>query len=152
MDSRAYAMRDRSPSGYEVMETIPSKQTVNQIKPKIRWRFRPKSLWPLLSWFLLILVVFKTVLFPLVEGVYKYISRSRYLEVLNQEYLALNTEFDTLTKNRDYMLTSAYVEERGHQIGMIKADEMQMVIVDELEEGSFAPYIHPRNRKIEIGD
>jgi len=121
-------------------------------KKKVRWRFKPKSAMPLFVWALLIFVVFKILLFPLAEGIIRYTAKTKELNDLKQEYQALNRQVVTMTKARNYMMTPAYIEERGHQIGMVKANETQMVVIDAGKDEDISALIAARRKPVEIGD
>lgn len=121
-------------------------------KAKVKWRFKPKSAWPMLTWGLVIFAVFKVLLFPLAEGVFRYSAKTKELNVLKQEYQTLSSQLATMNKARNYMMTPAYIEERGHQIGMVKANETQMVVIDAAEDEDIAALIAARKKPVEIGD
>lgn len=107
---------------------------------------------PLLVWALIIFVVFKILLFPLAEGVIRYTAKTKELNDLKQQYQALNRQVVTMTKARNYMMTPAYIEERGHQIGMVKANETQMVVIDAGKDEDISALIAARRKPVEIGD
>ncbi|HOJ78347.1 MAG TPA: hypothetical protein PLZ08_10950 [Bacillota bacterium] len=124
-------------------------------KRKVKWRFKPKSFWPFFLWGLLLFAFCKIVLIPLTEGLYNYFTKTNEIQALQAKYHSLERQLETMNRTRDYMLTSAYVEERGHQIGMVRPNETQMLVVesetnDALQNTQIIP--RRRNRSIEIGD
>lgn len=121
-------------------------------KKKIRWRFKPKSAWPFFTWLLVVFVLLKVLLMPLAEGVYRYTVKTKELNALKQEYQTLSSQLVTMNKARNYMMTPAYIEERGHQIGMVKANETQMVVIDAAEDEDISALIAARKKPVEIGD
>lgn len=124
-------------------------------KRKVKWRFKPKSFWPFFLWGLLLFAFCKILIIPLTEGLYNYFTKTNEIQALQEKYHSLEQQLETMNRTRDYMLTSAYVEERGHQIGMVRPNEMQMLVVEsETDEVMLNTQIIPRrkNRSIEIGD
>lgn len=121
-------------------------------KTKRKWRFKPKSSAPLIAWAVVLFILGKIVLFPLGEGIYNYILKTHELNALQKEYKNLDQQMATMTKNRDYMLTPAYILERAHQIGMVKANETQMVVVDGASDDEISKLTAQRGKKVEIGD
>jgi hypothetical protein len=97
---------------------------------KIKWRFKPRALGSLITLGLLLFCAGRLVVVPLIEGVCHYSSKTRELAELQRRSQILQKRLIALEKTRTYMETDAYVEEKGHQIGMIKQNESQMVVVD----------------------
>lgn len=120
-------------------------------KYKLKWRFKPKFSGVLL-WILLLTMFFKMLLLPLAEGIFGLIASSNKVHAMQAEYEQMNAEYTKMGKSRDYMLTSEYVEERGHQLGMVKENETHMVLVDESGDINLSRYLANRQRKVEIGD
>ncbi|HYH01979.1 MAG TPA: septum formation initiator family protein, partial [Bacillota bacterium] len=108
----------------------PEEYRVLHSKKRIRWRFKPRSIWTLFTWGLALFLVCRILVFPFVEGVSNYFSKSSELSRLQQRYKDMHQQLVSLKKNHAYMQTNAYVEERGHQIGMIKPNESRMVVAD----------------------
>ena len=117
-----------------------------------RWRFRPRSFWPFLLWGLSLFLGFRIIIIPLTEGVYNLFTKSQEIGELELQYQAKLKQISLMEKTRDYMITPSYVEERGHQIGLIKSNEAQMVVVEpggaELKSKIFSK----TQKKLEIGD
>lgn len=99
-------------------------------KKRIRWRFKPRSIWTLFTWGLMLFLICRILVFPLVEGVSNYFSKSSELSRLQQRYKDMNKQLVALKKAHAYMQTNEFVEERGHQIGMIKPNESRIVVAD----------------------
>jgi hypothetical protein len=97
---------------------------------KVKWRFKPRPFGTLLAWGLMLFIAGRIVVVPFVEGVCQYCFKTQELAKLQQRSQILNKQLATLKKTRNYMQTDAYVEEKGHQIGMIKQNESQMVVVN----------------------
>lgn len=119
-------------------------------KTKVRWRFKPKSIWQLLVWGLVLFVFIKVLIWPLTEGIVNYVSKTNELNALKANYQKLDKQMLTMTKARDYMLTPAYIEEKGHEIGMVKNNEAQMVVVEATDEYNLN-MLPKRKKKVEIG-
>jgi hypothetical protein len=100
---------------------------------KVKWRFKPRSFWTLVIWGLMLFIAGRIVVVPLFEGVCQYFSKTKELTDLRQRSEMLNKQLVALKKTRNYMQTDAYVEEKGHQIGMIKENESQMIVVNSNE-------------------
>lgn len=116
---------------------------------KVRWRFKPRSFWPVVFWGFSIFLGVKLLLLPLTEGVYNYINKTQQVKALEAEYNAIKEKLIAMKKLRDYMKTPAYIEEKGHQIGLIKSNEAPMLVVDSPD--GVLPEKEPR-KNIEIGD
>jgi hypothetical protein len=97
---------------------------------KVKWRFKPRSFGTLVTWGLILFVAGRIVVVPLVEGVCQYFSKTKELAALRQRSQMLDKQTVALKKTYNYMQTDAYVEEKGHQIGLIKKNESQMVVVN----------------------
>jgi cell division protein FtsB len=97
---------------------------------KVKWRFKPRLLAMLVVWGLLLFSVGRLVAIPLVAGVCQYWAKTRELATLQQRSQTLTKQLAVLRQTQKYMQTDAYVEEKGHQIGMIKENETQMIVVD----------------------
>ncbi len=121
-------------------------------KTRVRWRFKPKSALPLFVWGMVFFIIGKILVFPLAEGVVRYTAKTKELNALKQEYQALNRQLLTMNKARNYMLTPAYIEERGHQIGMVKANETQMLVIDAADDEDISALTAVRKKPVEIGD
>lgn len=134
---RAYSKASQNQKeSFRVDGITPEEYQVLNSKKRIRWRFKPRSIGSLLTWGLTLFVFCRLILFPFVEGVSIYFTKTRELSKLQSRYKVLNQQLLKLRQTRDYMRTDAYVEERGHQIGMIKSNESQMVIVDSPGSGT----------------
>lgn len=128
---RAYSKASRNPKESSRVDGIaPDEYQVVHGKKRIRWRFKPRSLGMLLLVGVTLFAFCWIILIPFVEGISIYFSKTRELSKLQTRYKVLNQQLIKLRQTRDYMKTNAYVEERGHQIGMIKSNESQMVVVD----------------------
>lgn len=119
-------------------------------KTKVRWRFRPKSFWPLILLGLTIFILIKLLLLPLTEGVFNYVSKTNELAELKAKYQSLDKQMTSMGKTRDYMLTPAFIEEKGHQIGMVKNNETQMMVVESPNDYNLN-MLPKRKKKVEIG-
>lgn len=72
----------------------------------------------------------KILLIPLVEGIYGYVVKTQEVNELRAQHQTMRHKIAEMKKQRDYMKTPAYIELRGHQIGLIKSNESKMVVVD----------------------
>jgi cell division protein FtsB len=134
MMERAYLNGYRTRQAiYRGEGTAAVEQGVNRRPPKVKWRFKPRAFGLLVIWGLLFFVVGRIVVVPLIEGVWRYYAKTKELAQLQQRSQALGQQRVALEKTRNYMQTHAYVEEKGHQLGMIKQNETQMVVVDPKE-------------------
>jgi hypothetical protein len=111
-------------------EFSPAEPRFSRHSKKVKWRFKPRPLGMLIVMGLFLFCVGRLVAIPFVEGVYHYYSKTRELATLQQRSHTLTKQLAVLRKTLKYMQTDAYVEEKGHQIGMIKENESQMVVVD----------------------
>lgn len=119
-------------------------------KTRRRWRFKPHTGWPLIIWGLTLLIGIKIAVLPLVEGVYNYVVKIQEVNDLKAQYSNLQKELNMMEKKRDYMKTPAYVEERAHEIGLVKPEESQMVVME--GDPSGAKVKKNLRKKIEYGD
>lgn len=101
-----------------------------QITLKRKWQFKPRSIGPFLAWGFVLFLSAKILLIPLAEGVYSYIVKTQEIKELKVQHQNMRRKIATMKKQRDYMKTSAYIEVRGHQIGLIKSNESKMMVVD----------------------
>lgn len=91
----------------------------------------------------------KIVLIPLVEGVYNYVVKTQEVKELKIQHQNMRRKIAEMKKQRDYMKTPAYIEVRGHQIGLIKSNESKMMVVD--SPGGAELQKRPR-KQVEIRD
>ena len=122
----------------------------NKTKVKRRWRFKPRSIWPFVSWGFLIFITCRLLLFPLTEGIYNYFFKTLEVNELKNQYHAMEKQLDMMHKNLAYMKTDSYVEERGHEMGYVKPNESQMVMVEPSNDGQ--KYQPKQKKRVEIGD
>ncbi len=128
---------------------VPVRRPELQIELKRRWQFKPRSIVPFLVWGFVIFLGARLLIIPLIEGVYNYVVKTQEVGELKGQYAVMKQRITEMTKARDYMKTPAYIEERGHQIGLIKSNESKMVVVD--SPGGME--IKAKTRKnVEIGD
>lgn len=132
----------------QLAEKYNSNPTVKVVKKK--WRFKPRSLRPFFFWGLALFIGFKITVLPLCEGIYGYFVNNKELRQLKAEYHAMQKQLDRMKKKRDYMRTPAYVEERAHEIGLVKPEEAQMVVMEGASPG--AVIVKPKKKAVEIGD
>ncbi len=140
------SIRRRQAGGGPVAEPAPGRtQAVAR-----RYRFRPRSFWPFVSWGFMLLIGFRVLLYPLVEGIYHYVNRTQEIYELKIRYDNIQRQIAQLKQAREIMRTTGYVEARGHQIGLIKPNEEPMMVI---EGGGDRPGIIKMTRKnVEIGD
>jgi hypothetical protein len=115
---------------YGVYGITPEEYRVLHPKRKIKWRFRPRSFWTFFTWVAALFLVCRIVLFPFIEGISNYFSKEKELGELQTKYAEMNRQMVSLEKIRVHMQNPSYILERGHQIGMIKPNEAQYVVVD----------------------
>ena len=125
-------------------------KTANKVKVKRKWRFRPRSIWPFLSWGFIIFITCRLLLFPLAEGIYNYFSKTFEVNDLKNQYQAMEKQLNVMEKNLAYMKTDSYVEERSHEMGYVKPNEAQMVMVEPSNDGQ--KYQPKQKKRVEIGD
>lgn len=127
----------------------PAKSHERQIILKRKWRFKPRSIGPFLAWGFVLFLSAKILLIPLVEGIYSYVVKTQEVNELRNQYQSMRRKIAEMRKQRDYMKTPAYIEVRGHQIGLIKSNESKMVVVD----SPAGTEVKKRPKKqVEIGD
>lgn len=115
---------------YRVYGITPEEYRVLHPKRKIKWRFKPRSLWIFFTWGVALFLICRIVLFPFIEGISNYFSTEKELGELETKYAEMNRQMVLLEKTRTHMRNPSYILERGHQIGMIKPNEAQYVVVD----------------------
>ena len=108
----------------------PAKTHERQITLRRKWHFKPRSIGPFLAWGFVLFISAKILLIPLVEGIYSYVAKTQEVNDLKAQHLSMRHKIEEMKKQRDYMKTAAYIEVRGHQIGLIKSNESKMVVVD----------------------
>jgi hypothetical protein len=111
----------------------PAKAIERQITLKRKWQFKPRSIGPFLAWGFVLFLSAKILLIPLVEGIYSYVVKTQEINELKVQHRSMYRKIAEMKKQRDYMKTPAYIEIRGHQIGLIKSNESKMVVVDSPE-------------------
>jgi hypothetical protein len=126
-----------------------AKAPERQITLKRRWQFKPRSVGPFLVWGFMLFLSAKIVLIPLVEGVYNYVVKTQEVKELKIQHQNMRRKIAEMKKQRDYMKTPAYIEVRGHQIGLIKSNESKMMVVD--SPGGAELQKRPR-KQVEIRD
>ncbi|MCL6589594.1 MAG: septum formation initiator family protein [Firmicutes bacterium] len=126
MNEPAYA---RKLEYMPIREASPQKPIPKTIAIK-RWQFKPHSFWPFLTWGFAAFLGVRLIFLPLAEGIYNYTVKTRELNELKIQKQDLEQKLAALTNRRDYMKTTAYIEERAHQIGFIKANEAQVMVID----------------------
>jgi hypothetical protein len=125
--STSYCKQSES---YRVYGITPEEYRVLHPKRKIKWRFKPRSFWIFFTWGVALFLVCRIVLFPFIEGISNYFSKEKELSRLQTKYAEMNRQMISLEKTRSHMRNPSYILERGHQIGMIKPNESQYVVVD----------------------
>ena len=114
-------------------------------KAKRRWRFKLRSVRALLVWGVILFAALRILVFPFVEGTYLYIAKDLEIRRLQKQYAAMQHQLTDMKKTRDKMKTIAYVEERGHQIGLVKSNEAKMVVVESSGDGRVFRYVPRKN-------
>lgn len=127
----------------------PLKNSVRQVHLQQKWQFKPRSLWPFLAWGFILFLGARILVFPLAEAVYGYVVKTQELNDLKSLYASTQLKVAKMSKTRDFMKTPAYIEERGHQIGLIKSNESKMVVVDSPNGTDVKKRL---GKKVEIGD
>jgi cell division protein FtsB len=125
------------------------KPPVIQIQLTRRWQFKPRTIRPFLAWGFALFLTARLLIIPLAEGVYSYVVKTQEIKDFKNQYEMMKQKITEMTKTRDYMKSPAYIEERGHQIGMIKSNESKMVVVDSPDGVEIKT--KPKKR-VEIGD
>ncbi len=100
------------------------------VRSQRRFRFRPRSFWPFLTWGFLLFMAFRVLFFPLMEGIYNYCLKTQEINQLQVTQQNLQQQLAQLKKVRKKMQTMSYVEERGHQIGLIKPNEEPLLVIN----------------------
>lgn len=146
MNNQAYLRKDISSpiEGHEQGSV-----RVVKTKVKTRLRFKPRSIWPFLTWGFAIFLSFRILFLPLVEGVYHLVVKNQELNSLKTEQQKMSEQLAEMKKARDQMKTIAWVEEQSHKAGFIKINESPMLVIDSSGERIPEP---PRKRNVEIGD
>jgi cell division protein FtsB len=140
-----YYQEDRQ----RMTEKPAAKTSVQTVSKK--WHFKPRSIWPFVMWGVALFIGFKITVLPLVEGVYNYIASANEISQLKTQYTTMQKQIDAMRKKRDYMKTPSYVEERAHEIGLVKPEESQMVVMEGVSDGT--KIIKKNARKnVEIGN
>jgi hypothetical protein len=116
-----------------------------------KWRFKPRSIWPFVMWGLAIFAGLKITVIPLVEGIYNYAASTSEIHQLKSQYATMQKQIGDIQKKRDYMKTPSYVEERAHEIGLVKPDESQMVVMEGVADGNMLAKKSGK-KKVEIGN
>ncbi len=113
----------------------PKNVPINNVKKvSKKWHFRPRSIWPFVLWGLVLFAGLKITIIPLVEGIYYYIASTSEIHQLKSQYTTMQKQLGAIRKKRDYMKTLSYVEERAHEIGLVKSEESQMVVAEGLPD------------------
>jgi hypothetical protein len=117
---------------------IPGKQAnVTSVKTVTKkWRFRPRSIWPFVMWGLALFAGFKITVIPLIEGISNYAMATNEIIQLKNQHSAMQKELNQMLKKRDYMKTPSYVEERAHELGLVKSGESQILLQEKGSTGS----------------
>jgi hypothetical protein len=132
--------------------TIGKPATIKDVKIITKkWRFKPRSIWPFVMWGLALFAGLKITIIPLVEGVYNYVESTNEIHQLKSQYATMQKQFGEIQKKRDYMKTPSYVEERAHEIGLVKPDESQMVVMEGVANGTLLTKKSVK-KKVEIGN
>jgi Septum formation initiator len=140
-----YYQEDR----YWVAEKPDTKISVQTLSKK--WHFKPRSIWPFVMWGLALFIGFKITVLPLIEGVYNYVASVNEISQLKTQYTTMQKQLIAMKKKRDYMKTPSYVEERAHEIGLVKPEESQMVVMDGVPDGTTIVKKHVK-KNVEIGN
>jgi Septum formation initiator. len=118
-----------SPSYYQSKRQWVNEKPKTEIKIKkvsTKWHFRPRSVWPFLMWGLVLFAGFKITVIPLIEGICNYVSSTSQIIQLKEQHRAMQKELGEMRKKRDYMKTPSYVEERAHELGLVRSGESQI--------------------------
>ncbi len=95
-----------------------------------KWRFQINSGSQLIMWTFLVFLGIKIIIFPLIEGLYNYYHKCNQYAALEKEYQAKLKQLAVLKKTKAYMKTNHFIEKRGHQLGLIKDNEMRMILIE----------------------
>lgn len=137
MGNQAYVTKD--PPWIRSEEPTRSFERVVATKVKTRLRFKPRGIWPFLTWGFTIFLGCRVLFFPLAEGVYSLVVKSQELNVLKAEHQKMSEHLADLKKARDQMKTIAWVEEQSHKAGFIKINESPMMVIEELPKKAERP-------------
>ena len=88
--------------------------------------------------------------YSMAEGVYNYFAKTFEVNDLKDQYHAMEKQLNMMEKNLAYMKTDSYVEERSHEMGYVKPNEAQMVMVQPSNDGQ--KYQPKQKKRVEIGD
>ena len=132
-----------------VAEKPAAKISVQTVSKK--WHFKPRSIWPFVMWGFALFIGFKITVLPLIEGVYNYVASVSEINQLKTQYTTMQKQLSAMKKKRDYMKTPSYVEERAHEIGLVKPEESQMVVMDGVPDGTKIIKKSPK-KNVEIGN
>lgn len=116
-----------------------------------KWHFRPRSIWPFVMWGLALFIGLKITVLPLIEGVYNYVVGTNEITQLRSQYDTMQKQLNDMRQKRDYMKTPSYVEERAHEIGLVKPEEAQMVVMEVVPVGTTLIKKNSKQRVV-IGD
>lgn len=131
--TRASFYQDNQEYTYGKPANITSVKTVTK-----KWRFKPRSIWPFVMWGLALFAGFKITVLPLVEGVFNYTTATNEIIQLRHQHSAMQKELNQMYKKRDYMKTPSYVEERAHELGLVKSGESQILLQEKGSAGSLS--------------
>ncbi len=145
MNNQAYLRKD--PPRVASLEQAPVKVIKTKVKTKLR--FKPRSIWPFLTWGFAIFLCLRILFLPLLEGVYHLVVKSQELNSLKAEHQKMSQQLAEMKQAKERMKTIAWVEEQSHKAGFIKINESPMLVINANEEGLPEK---PRKQNIEIGD
>jgi hypothetical protein len=151
MNQWAQAENYRHPSRLTTTVT-PEEYSLLYRKIKRKWRFKPKSAAPLITWAIALFILGRLVVFPLGEGIINYISKTNELNALKTEYKDLSNQKLSMIKHRKEMLTPEYILEQGRQIGLVQANEGQTVAAGGATNAVISKPLAQQKKKVEIGD
>ena len=103
-----------------------------------KWYFRPRSIWPFVMWGLVLVAGFKITVLPLIEGIFNYAAATGEIVQLRNQHKTMQKDLERMQKKRDYMKTLSYVEERAHELGLVKSGESQILLKEKGSTGSSA--------------
>ncbi|NLW47542.1 MAG: hypothetical protein GXY86_09440 [Firmicutes bacterium] len=128
MSNQANLLKDPSwaPTGPQSQ----SKEKVINTKVRTRLRFKPRSIWPFLTWGLVLFIGFRILFLPLFEGMYHLVVKNQELNSLKSEHQRMSEQLAEMKQARDRMKTIAWVEEQSHKAGFIKINESPMLVID----------------------
>lgn len=143
-----------TPDEYRLLYAVPNQAPT--LKPKgkgrarsvkRRWRFKPRAFWSIALWGVIVFAGFRILIFPLAEGIYNFGVKNSEIRELQTQYHQMQKEMRTMKKTWNYMKTTAYVEEKAHQIGLIKPNESKVEVVESSSDGQTFKAL-PRINKI----